>query len=105
MKPRKQPAGASVLASLQAGLPDTEISSLFGKPCLKRGGKAFVARFGEDVVFKLDKDAGVHAKALAIPGAALWDPSGMKRPMKAWVVVPKKHAARWPELARSAFAD
>jgi hypothetical protein len=51
------------------------------------------------MVFKLEGEA--HATALALPGAMLFDPSGMGRPMKAWVRVPLEQASQWPRLASS----
>ncbi|KOV86334.1 hypothetical protein [Nocardia sp. NRRL S-836] len=74
--------------------------SLFGKPCLKTGGKAFACQFKEGVAFKLP--AQPHAEALALSGAVLFDPSGKGRPMKEWVLVPVKHSATWPEFAAQA---
>jgi hypothetical protein len=62
------------------------VSQMFGKACLKINGKAFVAQHLEAVVFKLSGPD--HARALALPGAALWDPSGKGRPMKEWVALP-----------------
>jgi hypothetical protein len=47
--------------------------------------------------FKLPKD--VHARALKLRGAELFDPSGLGRPMREWVLVPKAHRRRWKELA------
>jgi AraC-like DNA-binding protein len=73
---------------------------LFGKPCLKYGGKAFACLFRDAVAFKLRLK--LHADALALEGAQLFDPSGRGRPMKEWVQVPVDHADSWPELARSA---
>jgi hypothetical protein len=72
---------------------------MMGMPTLYRGGKAFAGLFGDSMVFKLEGEA--HAAALALPGAMLFDPSGMGRPMKAWVRVPLEHASEWPRLARS----
>lgn len=80
-----------------------EVSAMFGMPALKRDKKAFAGLFGDAMVFKLSGDA--HAKALALAGAELFDPSGMKRPMKAWVVVPARHKSRWPELAQRAMDE
>ncbi len=54
------------------------------------------------MVFKLP-DAAAHAKALALDGSHLFDPSGKGRPFKEWVVVPNAHASRWPELAELAL--
>jgi hypothetical protein len=75
---------------------------MFGKPCLKRKGKAFAAEFHGALVFKLENDATAHARALALPGARLWDPSGKKRPMKAWIEVPPSQSRHWKAFARIA---
>ncbi len=77
-----------------------EQSQMFGKPCFKTGGKAFVAYFQDSMVFKLTGDA--HADALALEGAQLFDPSGKGRAMKEWVQVPNAHKDLWPELASAA---
>ncbi|MBS2022635.1 MAG: hypothetical protein JST92_09510 [Deltaproteobacteria bacterium] len=79
-----------------------EASAMFGMPSLKLAGKAFAGVFGDRLVFKLE--GAPHAEALALAGAGLFDPSGMGRPMKAWVVVPKKHADAWGRLAEAAMA-
>lgn len=76
---------------------DVAVSQMFGMPCLKVGGKAFAGVFGSSMVFKLAGDA--HAGALKLKGMELFDPSGMGRPMKEWVVVPATHARRWTDLA------
>jgi hypothetical protein len=62
------------------------VSQMFGKACLKINGKAFVAQHLEAVIFKLSGTD--YARALALTGAALWDPSGKGRPMKEWVALP-----------------
>ena len=77
-----------------------EQSQMFGKPCFKTGGKAFVAYFQEAMVFKLTGDA--HTRALALEGAHLFDPSGKGRAMREWVQVPYAHKDLWPELASAA---
>ena len=59
---------------------------MFGMPNLFIGGKAFAGLYGDAMVFKLDGSA--HARAPALPGAQLFDPSGRGRPMKAWVQAP-----------------
>ncbi len=76
-----------------------ELSAMFGMPALKFKGKAFGGLFGNSVVFKLEGDA--HEKALKLDGAVLFDPSGMGRPMKAWVVIPSAHFKKWGELAQA----
>jgi hypothetical protein len=78
-----------------------EASQMFGKACLKIEGKAFMAQHLNTVVFKL---AGLdHAKALALPGAKLWDPSGKGRAMKEWVAVPADASKSFPTLEKAAL--
>ena len=76
---------------------------MMGMPTLFLGGKAFAGLFGDAMVFKLAGDA--HAGALGLPSASLFDPSGMGRPMKAWVRVPLSDATEWPRLAGLALED
>ena len=78
-------------------------SKMFGIPTLKANGKAFAGLYEGSMVFKLDGDA--HRRALALPGAHIFDPSGMGRPMKAWVVVPNEHGEAWAGFAREALAS
>ena len=76
-------------------------SQMFGMPTLKAGAKAFAGLAEDGMVFRLGGEA--HARALSLPGAHLFDPAGMNRPMKAWVVVPAEHAEAWDDLAREAL--
>jgi hypothetical protein len=75
---------------------------MFGMPCLKSAatGKAFAGFYQDAMVFKL-RDPEL-SRALALPGATKFDPSGM-RPMTGWVVVPAVSAAEWPVLAKAAL--
>jgi hypothetical protein len=82
------------------GVPDSVQSQMFGKPCFKIGGKAFCSFFQEAMVFKLKGD--IHARALALEGSVLFDPSGKGRAMREWVQVPMEHKALWPEFATAA---
>lgn len=75
---------------------------MFGMPCGNIGGKACAGLYQDDMVFKLGGEA--HAKALALAGAHLFDPSGMGRAMKEWVVVPNEHSAKWPDIGGRALA-
>jgi hypothetical protein len=84
----------------QAGV---KASSMFGMPTLKRDGKAIGGLYGDAMTFKLSGEA--HANALRLQGAHPFDPSGMGRPMKAWVVVPVAQAGEWERLARLALAS
>jgi hypothetical protein len=81
--------------------PGVTAGQMFGKPCLKVNGKAFVAQHHEAVVFKLT--APQHARALAVAGAVLWDPSGKQRPMKEWVAVPAAGCKQFKALAQAAL--
>lgn len=80
---------------------DAEESQMFGKPCYKVNGKAFVAFFENCMVFKLKGDA--HTEALKMKGAELFDPSGKGRAMKEWVQVPGSGAEAWNTLAKYAY--
>jgi hypothetical protein len=77
--------------------PHVATRKMFGMDCFTANGKAAGGLFHDDMVFKLT-DPAARDDALAIDGAHLFDPMG-GRPMKEWVVVPKAHADRWPELA------
>ncbi len=74
---------------------------MFGKPCFKTGGKAFICFYQKSMVFKLPLAA--HQKAMALDGAVLFDPSGKGRAMKEWVQLSYDHHQYWPELAQAAF--
>lgn len=93
-----QPHSAYIDAAQK--IAGAEESQMFGKPCFKTGGKAFVAFFQDEMVFKLTGDA--HADALGLAGAQLFDPSGKGRAMREWVQVPFEHKDLWPELANAA---
>ncbi len=76
------------------------VSRMFGMPCLKTGTRVFAGLYGSAMTFKLGPPG--HGQALKLKGAELFDPSGMGRAMKEWVVVPAAHAKRWAELAERA---
>lgn len=82
-------------------IKDTEESQMFGKPCFKVNGKAFVCFFEKKMVFKLTDKA--HKEALSLDGAELFDPSKKGRAMKEWVVVPFEYKASWKKFAKAAF--
>jgi hypothetical protein len=78
-----------------------EQSQLFGKPCFKVNGKAFICFFENEMVFKL---TGVqHKEAVSLDGSQLFDPSKKKRPMKEWVQVPFDYKDKWEAFAKAAF--
>jgi hypothetical protein len=82
-------------------LENAEQSQMFGKPCFKIGGKAFICFFQNEMVFKLTGES--HSDALSLDGSQLFDPSGKKRPMKEWVQVPFEYSENWIEYAKSAM--
>lgn len=83
------------------GIKDAEQSQMFGKPCFKINGKAFICLFQNEMVFKLTDDT--HKEALSLKGSQLFDPSGKKRAMKEWVQVAYTNKAKWEEFAKSAL--
>jgi hypothetical protein len=80
---------------------DAAESQMFGKPCYKINGKAFVCSFENCMVFKLSGDH--HIDALDMKNAELFDPSGKGRAMKEWVQVPGSNSKEWDKLAKSAY--
>lgn len=83
------------------GLIGAEQSQMFGKPCFKINGKAFICFFDNQMVFKLTGET--HSDALSLDGAQLFDPSGKKRPMKEWVQLPAHYLNRWEAFAKQAM--
>lgn len=59
--------------SIGQKLIDAEQSQMFGKPCFKIYGKAFICFFQNEMVFKLS--GNIHADALSLDGSQLFDPS------------------------------
>lgn len=78
-----------------------EKSQMFGKPCFKINGKAFICFFQNEMVFKLKEH--IHSEALSLDGSKLFDPSGKKRPMKEWVQVPYNYNDKWKKYAKEAM--
>jgi hypothetical protein len=80
---------------------NAERSQMFGKPCFKINGKAFICFFQNEMVFKLDGDS--LKEALDLKGSKLFDPSGKSRPMKEWVQIPFKHGRKWNYFTEKAL--
>ena len=81
---------------------DVERTQMMGMPSLKRNGKLVAGLWKETMAFKL-ADAAEREQALALEGAALFDPGERGRPFKEWVAVPSAHADRWLELTEKAL--
>jgi hypothetical protein len=88
--------------SLCSDCPDVVSGQMFGKPCLKLNGKAFVAQQAGFVIFKLP--GADREKAMHLSGAELWDPSGRGRPMKEWVAVTAVHHGQFRSLSDAAIS-
>lgn len=88
---------------LQVGrsLGEVEESQMFGKPCFKVNGKAFMCLFDNCVVFKLTGDT--HRRALGLKGSKLFDPSGKGKAMKEWVEVTVSNKANYKDFAKAAM--
>jgi hypothetical protein len=84
--------------------PDIVLGQMMGMPAIKHRSKMVGGFWKGSMIFKLP-DEGQRNAALALEGAALFDPSERGRPMKEWVAVPSTHNDRWPELAAQAIAS
>ncbi|MBK6612433.1 MAG: hypothetical protein IPG29_16775 [Sphingobacteriales bacterium] len=82
-------------------LKGPEQSQMFGKPCFKINGKAFICFFQNEMVFKLAGEK--HSEALSLDGSHLFDPSEKKRPMKEWVQIPFDYKDDWGKYAKAAL--
>ena len=87
--------------SIGQKLKGAEESQMFGKPCFKISGKAFMCFFENEMVFKLTGDT--HQEALQLKDSQLFDPSGKKRPMKEWVQVSYANKDKWTTYAKDAL--
>jgi hypothetical protein len=104
-RPTVSPETMRRYGAIAAGLEGAGVkaSSMFGMPTLKRNGKAIGGLYGDAMTFKLSGEA--LAGALRLDGAHSFDPSGLGRPMRAWVVVPAAQADEWERLAQLAVAS
>ena len=93
-----------IVDALTAWHPNVRRSSVFGMPCMKRSGRVIAGftRSESAMVFKLT-DPGALARALALPGAHLFDPSGRGEHFRQWVVVPATQADEWESLSYDAL--
>ena len=87
-----------IVDAITAWHPDCRSSQIFGMPCVKRSGRVVFGLSRTGMVFKLT-DPDVHARALAVPGAHLFDPGGRGEVFRQWVVVPPERVDEWEPLA------
>ena len=90
-----------IVDAITAWHPDCSAGRVFGMPCMKRSGKVVFGLSRTGMVFKLT-DPAAHERALGVPGAHLFDPSGRGEPFRQWVVVPPERADEWEPLAAEA---
>jgi hypothetical protein len=90
------------IAAQLAKQPGVVRAKMFGMPSVKINGNAFMGFEKGAMVFKLRGED--HLRALAVPGASLFDPSGRGRPMKEWVSVPATASDLWTDFADAALA-
>ncbi len=93
-----------IVDALTAWNPDCSAAKVFGMPCVKRSGRVVFGLSRTGMVFKLT-DPVVHAQALAISGAHLFDPSGRGEVFRQWVVVPTERSDEWEPLAAEAVTQ
>jgi hypothetical protein len=95
------PEWERLLAEVADAHPEVVAGAMFGMPCAKLAGKAFMGSFDGGAAFKLNEPT--RTEALELPGSQLFDPSG-GRPMREWVVVRPDHQDRWLAYAEAALA-
>jgi hypothetical protein len=93
-----------IVDAITAWNPECRASRVFGMPCVKRSGRVVFGFSRTGMVFKLT-DPETHARALAVPGAHLFDPSGRGEVFRQWVVVPPERADEWEPFAAEAVGQ
>lgn len=89
----------ALVAELGALVPGVAETQMMGMPALKRDGKLFAGCWDGALAARVGRD---RAAAMVAAGTAeLFDPSGVGRPMRDWVLVGPP-ADRWLELALDA---
>jgi hypothetical protein len=77
-----------------------EAGRMMSSPALTTGGKVFCFFNGDQMVFKLGKDADRSRPELE--GASYLSPFKTKPPMTAWLCVPFQSREQWSSLAEEA---
>jgi hypothetical protein len=102
MMPKVSEQAIAAYDAVAAGLESAGVvrGKMFGMPCLKLGRTVVAGMYGDAMTFKLPPEP--REKALTLPGAEPFDPSG-GRPMKEWVVIPLAESVVWPDYAAEAL--
>lgn len=93
-----------IVEAITAWYPECRASKVFGMPCVTRSGRVVFGLSRTGMVFKLT-DPAIHARALTLPGAHRFDPSGRGEAFRQWVVVPPEQADEWEPLAAEAVTQ
>ena len=109
MKKKESSAAAAAVDAFEGVVADlagagVALGQTFGSRALVVNRQAMACLNGDAMAFKLGRDSPEHTRALELPGAQLFDPSGMGRPFKDWVEAPTTSADAWPSLAEAALA-
>ncbi len=92
----------AICDDLVARNADVSLAQMMGMPAIKAGGKLVGGYWNGSMVFKLP-DPEIRERALALPGAELFDPPDRDRPFREWVQVPAAHVDEWAGLAEHAL--
>jgi hypothetical protein len=74
---------------------------LCGYPALCFDDKAFAILFNNAMVFYLNEEQ--YRAVMSLPKTRLWDPTGMKTPIREWVEVPFEYHEYWYGLAKASL--
>lgn len=103
-KPRHHARYEDIVDAITGWHCACKASRVFGMPCVKRAGRVVFGLSRTGMVFKLT-DPEIHARALAVRGAHLFDPSGRGEPFRQWVVIPPARSKEWDAFAYEAVGQ
>ena len=83
---------------IEALTPEARRGTMMGRPIVLAGA-TMLACLDRDVLgIRLGRESTEFARAMAVPGAALFDPSGKGHPFKDWAGIPVSAADEWLPL-------
>ena len=100
MATRREQAYQELVADLSAR--GVTAAHMFGQPTIKVGTRSVACLYNEGMAFKLGAGTAEHEKALSLPGANVFDPSGTGRIIRDWAWIPAEHLVHWREFADAA---